>query len=587
MILSSLKRFGVVTNTLLITLVAVVGSVLMDLLISKVFLHEILSRGILIAALIPAIMAPLIACIFLHVTKQLALSEADLRKSEERYRMILETIKEGYYETDLRGNFTFFNPSTCEILGCAADKLLGLSYRHLVQKDHVDEVFRAFNRVYSKGGAAQHIEWRHIREDGSVVHIETSATLFAGSNGKPAGFRGIIRDVSERKEADAERIRLQAQLQQAQKMEAIGTLAGGIAHDFNNLLMAVQGNVSLMLCDAETDSDLCKRLKNIEKQVTSGAKLTSQLLGYARKGKYELKPFDLNKLIRETAETFGRAKKEIKTSLNLARDLLAVEADPSQVEQVLLNVFVNAWQAMPEGGELRIRSANVTEKAILNRSFKPKPGHYAMIMISDTGTGMDKETMARIFEPFFTTKGMGRGTGLGLASAYGIVKSHGGYIDVESKKGAGSTCLIYFPVTNKPVQEAISTTQGIPNGNGTILLVDDEEAVLQVGAEMLKRLRYQPFSAKDGTEAVKLYQENLGKIDLVILDMIMPGMSGGQTFDKIREIHPDARVLLSSGYSIEGQAREILNRGCCGFIQKPFTMSELSTRLQGLLPRAS
>ena len=456
MILSFLKRFGVLTNALLITLVAVVGSVLMDLIISTVFLHEILLRGILIAALIPAVMAPLIACSFLRVTKQLARSEEELRKSEEKYRMILETIKEGYYETDLKGNFTFFNPATCEILGWSADKLLGLNYRRLVQKDSVDGVFRAFNQVYENGGAARDVEWQLIRGDGTIAHIETSVTLIGGLNGKPGGFRGIIRDVSERKESEAERMTLQNQLQLAQKMEAIGTLAGGIAHDFNNLLMAIQGNVSLMLWDADHSSPIHKRLANIEKQVASGAKLTSQLLGYARKGKYELKPFDLNTLIKETAETFGRTKKEIKISLTLASDPLVVEADPNQVEQVLLNIFINAWQAMPEGGSLRICSANVTEEAMVNQRFRPRPGHYAMIIISDTGTGMDQETMARIFEPFYTTKGMGRGTGLGLASAYGIMKSHGGYIDVDSKKGAGSTFLLYFPATNKSVQETVS-----------------------------------------------------------------------------------------------------------------------------------
>jgi two-component system cell cycle sensor histidine kinase/response regulator CckA len=584
MILSFLKRFSVVTHVLVITLISVVGSVLMDLTISLVLEEEIRSSGLVKAAMIPAIIAPFIASLYLRVVKRLARSEADLRRSEEKYRMILETIKEGYYETDLKGNFTFFNPATCEILGCTTERLLGLNYRHLIQKDCVDRVFRAFNGVYKDGCTAQDIEWPLIRNDGTIAHIETSVTLLGGSNGKPAGFRGIMRDVSERKESEEERRRLQTQLQQAQKMEAIGTLAGGIAHDFNNLLMAIQGNVSLLLCDTDHTSPLYQRLTNIEKQVTSGAKLSSQLLGYARKGKYELKPFDLNQLIKETAETFGRTKKEVKIGLNLASDLLAVEADPNQIEQVLLNLFVNAWQAMPDGGELRISSANVTEKAMLNRRFRPRPGRYAMLSISDTGMGMDQETMARIFEPFFTTKGMGRGTGLGLASAYGIVKSHGGYIDVDSKKGAGSTFLLYFPATTRSIQEAISMVQDIRNGNGIVLLVDDEEAVLQVGSEMLKRLRYDPFSAKEGAEAVEMYRKNLDKIDLVILDMIMPGMSGSQTFDKIKEIHPDAKVLLSSGYSIDGQASEIINRGCCGFIQKPFTMNDLSAKLQGLLP---
>ncbi len=390
-------------------------------------------------------------------------------------------------------------------------------------------------------------------------------------------------DITERKRAEEEKRKLRAQLQQAQKLEAVGTLAGGIAHDFNNLLMGIQGSVSLMLADIDSTHPYYERLKKIEKQIQSGARLTSHLLGYARKGKYEVKPVDLNQMLKEASETFGRTRKEVTIHRELAEGLLAIEADPGQIEQVLLNLFVNASDAMPGGGDLILKTMNVTHKDMKGKLYDPRPGKYVLLTVTDTGTGMDTETMERIFDPFFTTKEMGRGTGLGLASAYGIIKAHGGYIDIDSKKGQGATFSIYLPASERKVQEAVKTAEPFIKGTGTVLLVDDEEVILEVGKELLEGMGYRVLIAKDGKEAIEVYDKDRDEIDIVVLDLVMPNMGGGQAYDRMKEINPDIKVLLSSGFSIDGEASEILERGCNGFIQKPFTLKELSHEIREIL----
>jgi len=280
---------------------------------------------------------------------------------------------------------------------------------------------------------------------------------------------------------------------------------------------------------------------------------------------------------------FGRTKREIVIHQDLAEDLLGIEADEGQIEQVLLNMCVNAADAMPGGGDLSLKTMNVTHKDMKGKLYDPKPGNYVVLKVTDTGSGMDKETMDRIFDPFFTTKEMGRGTGLGLASTYGIIKAHGGYIDVESELGRGTTFTIYLPASEKKVQKAVETAKQIIEGRGTILFVDDEAVILDMGVKVLKRFGYTVLEAKGGREAVEIYKAKKDAIDLVILDMIMPKMGGGEAYDRMKEINPNVKVLLSSGYSIDGQATEILERGCDSFIQKPFDMKELSQAIREVL----
>ncbi|UCF84557.1 MAG: response regulator [Desulfobacteraceae bacterium] len=368
-------------------------------------------------------------------------------------------------------------------------------------------------------------------------------------------------------------------------MEAIGSLAGGVAHDFNNLLMGILGNVTLMLMDTESYQSHYATLKDIEKQVMNGAELTRQLLEYARKGKYEVKVIDLNELVRETSVTFNRAHKDIIVRSELAPDLLAIEADISQIEQALLNLYLNASDAMPEGGALTLRSFNLTHEDMTGCPYLPKKGTYVCLEVTDTGTGMDRGTQQRIFEPFFTTKEMGKGTGLGLASVYGIVKGHGGYLDVASEPGQGTTFSIYLPASEKHTDVQAEPDSQIETSSGTILMVDDEEIILNVGSKILEKLGYRVLQATSGKKALEVYEAEKDGIDLVILDMVMPGMGGGETFDRIMAIEPQAKVLLSSGYSLDGEATDILKRGCKGFVQKPFKFKDLSLRIKAILER--
>jgi CheY-like chemotaxis protein len=340
-----------------------------------------------------------------------------------------------------------------------------------------------------------------------------------------------------------------------------------------------------MTLDIDEEHPQYERLKSIEQHVRLGADLTKQLLGFARGGKYEANTTDVNKLVRNSSEMFGRTKKEISIHSKYHEDLGLVELDRGQMEHVLLNLYVNAWQAMPEGGKLYIETDNITLDEHYVKPYKVKPGRYVKISIADTGIGMDKATQQRIFEPFFTTKEMGRGTGLGLASVYGIVKNHGGYINVYSEKEKGTIFKIYLPASEKKIPEKMELSEKVVKGTGTLLLVDDEDRVIDVGEQMLKTLGYSILVARSGKEAIEIYKDNQDRVDMVILDMIMSDMSGGETYDRLKEISPGIKVLLSSGYSIEGQATEILNRGCNGFIQKPFSMSELSEKIGNILAR--
>jgi signal transduction histidine kinase/ActR/RegA family two-component response regulator len=396
-------------------------------------------------------------------------------------------------------------------------------------------------------------------------------------------YEALKQELTERKRAEGEKAKLEAQFQHAQKMEALGTLASGIAHNFNNILMGIQGYTSLMLMDIDNSHPHYKRLRGIEQQVQSGSTLTKQLLGYAREGKYEVKPITLNQMVKEASATFAMTKKDITVHLDLAKDLHVIKADQGQIRQTLMNLYVNAADAMPRGGDLFLKTANVTDRDMKAKPHALKPGNYVLLTITDTGTGMDKNTMERIFDPFFTTKGMSEGTGLGLASVYGIIKAHGGYIDVDSEKGHGTTFSICLPASDMEGEKQKELATELLKGKEGVLLVDDENVIIDVGQEILQALGYKVYVARNGREAIDTYKANKDKIDMVILDIVMPDMGGGEAYDIMKKINPDIKVLLSSGYSIDGQAAEILKRGCNGFIPKPFNITQLSQKLREIL----
>jgi two-component system cell cycle sensor histidine kinase/response regulator CckA len=536
----------------------------------------------------------LVLCIFAIFTShyhytfnQSRLADEALRESELKYRNIVENVEEGCFEIDLEKNITFFNDPLCKILGYSPEEMLGKNIREFTSPATIRKMDQIYAEILKTGEPIRGTGYDAVGKSGEAIALELAASLIRNPEGVPVGFRGVLRDVSERKDAEAQKRTLEIQVQQAQKMESIGTLAGGISHDFNNILMGIQGNASLMLLKTDSNHAFYEKLKNIETYVENGTELTRQLLGFARRGKYHTIATDINSIIDKSASMFGRTKKEILIHKNLMPDLYTVEVDRGQIEQALLNLYVNAWQAMPEGGDLHLKTENVTLDADFEniQPYKVETGKYVKITVADSGSGFDDETKKRIFEPFFTTKEMGRGTGLGLASVYGIIKSHGGYINVHSQLDCGTTFTIYLPASSKEVRQEKTepVKKTVAKGTGTILLIDDEEMIIKVGQELLQELGYKVIVARSGDEAIKLYKKNADKIDMVVMDMIMPAMSGGETFDHLKAINSDIKVLLSSGYSINGQASKILERGCDGFIQKPFNLNQLAEKIQEII----
>ncbi len=523
-----------------------------------------------------------------EITERRQVEEA-LQISQERYKLATNAAKVGVWDWNVVSNDFYLDPNVKEILGysdCEIPNELDAwsEYVHPEDKESVMETFQA----HIDGKTPEFIcEHRMTHKDGTVRWVMARGVAICDAEGKPIRVVGTDTDISERKQAEEEKNKLEVKVQQIKRLEAIGTLAGGIAHEFNNLLMGIQGNASFLLYGMDSSHPHFDALKNIEKCVRKGAKLTKQLLGYARKGKYQMKSINLNQLVKDTANSIGKPRREIIFHHDLFENLFVIEAEPRQIEQMLLSLYANAACSMPSGGKIIIQTLNATNEDMIGKLFDPKPGNYVRLTVTDTSLGMDKGTQERIFEPFFTTNLMGRGTGLGLASVYGIVKSHGGYIEVDSEVGRGTTFTIFLPAAKSLIDSTVQLADSPKEGTGTILLVDDEEIVLETGAKMLETLDYRVLEAESGMAAINIYKDKMEVIDMVILDMIMPMMDGGKTYEKIKKINPNVKVLLASGYSIEGQATEILNRGCDGFIQKPFNIDSLSVKLKELLSPAT
>jgi len=523
---------------------------------------------------------------------------------------ILHSLPDAVVTTDRQMRVNYFNLAAAKLTGFRQFEAVGMYCKDVLKSD-ICETECLVKKALDSRQNVFNVETTITTVNRERINILINASLLTDYTGDIVGYMYVFRDIMqlkmmmidleksrddlkranellrkeiiERKRAEEESARLETQLRHAQKMEAIGTLAGGVAHDFNNLLMAILGNVTLMLLETDIRHPHYKKLKSTEECVKSAANLTNQLLGFARGGKFEVKLTDFNELVKNTTEMFARTKKEITLHTEYQENIWAVEVDQSQFEQVLLNLFINAWQAMPNGGDIFIRTENFTVND-KQPPFSVKPGKYVKILVTDTGVGMDEATQQRIFEPFFTTKEMGRGTGLGLASVYGIIKNHGGYIYVESSPGRGATFSIYLPALGKElVREVSRAADEVLKGSGTVLLIDDDSIIRDVSVRVIEHLGYQVMTAGSGEEAIDVYKKNKDRIDIVLLDMIMPGMGGGETFDRLKEINPGIRVLLLSGYSIDGLATKILNRGCKGFLQKPFKITDLSKKISGIL----
>ena len=636
------------------------------------------------------------------------LAEETLRESEERYRTIIENVVDGYYEVDLAGNLTFFNDALCHMTGYPRDELMGMNNRQYMDEETVKRAYQVFNRVYNTKKPVKGFEYEILLlNDGSKKDVESSVSLIRGPAGEPIGFRGVLRDITERKQAEValqrselwlknifnsleegvfvltpdrkmvnindavqrmfgysqdeltgqsiealhvdqehymefgrrikeafdkgestsfefeakrkdgevfptehtvsllkndqgeplgivsvirdilEKRKLENQLQQAQKMEAIATLAGGIAHEFNNALMGIMGNIELFKMDLPEDEWTDKYFEAMKDSGHRMSRLTDQLLAYAEGGKYQPRDLKLDDFVIQTLPILQHdLSSEVRVETHFPKDISYVNADNAQMQMVLSAILTNSNEAIEDEGLIRITAGNKDfDEDFTKQHPGLKPGPYVCLTIEDDGTGMDEETRNGIFEPFFTTKFQGRG--MGMAAVYGIIKSHDGFIYVDSELGKGTVVRIYLPAIEAKEEvkkEVISRpTIELAMGEGTILVIEDEEPLVELFRQILERLGYRVLQARTGKEAVEFAKTFDGQIDLALLDIKLPDMEGGRVYPLIMEARPDLKVIVCSGYSIHGPAQDILDAGAEGFIQKPFLIAPFADKLKEVL----
>ena len=505
----------------------------------------------------------------------------ELSVSERKYRTLFEESQDVIFITDSQGNLMDINHAGVELFGFAS---LADILKVKISLDIYDNPHEGakFANAILQSGHLKDYEIALKRKDGKPVIVMITAQVERDNNGNIVAYRGIMRDISERK-------LLEQRYLQAQKMESIGLLAGGIAHDFNNILGGILGYASWMKTNIKEDHHFFRPVDTIEKSAQRAAELTAQLLAFARGGKYDIKAASLNNVIGESLKIIsGTFDKSIIIETHLDESLLTVEIDVGQIQQVLINLCVNARDAMPGGGRMTIQSSLVVlSEDDAHRQLEARPGWFAVLAVSDTGVGMDDSVKRRVFEPFFTTKEKGKGTGLGLSMVYGVVKNHGGFVNVYSEVGKGSTFKVYLPLSGKPEVLEHGSDEELAGGYESILIIDDEEVIRQVADDILSSYGYRVLLAADGEEGVAIYGRQAECIDMVILDMIMPKQGGRETFLKLKKINPEVQVLFSTGYSQNEKVNEIMSLGVSGFIQKPYQVRELLAKVREILDARS
>ncbi|MFH1491082.1 MAG: ATP-binding protein [Pseudomonadota bacterium] len=506
-----------------------------------------------------------------------------LQESEKKYRELVENANSIILRMDADGKITFFNEFAQKFFVYPEDEVIGLNALGILFPD--DESSRRRLEALVKALIEEPerqitTENETVLRNGESVWVAWAYKPIFDHDGNFIEILCIGNDITELHLTGKEKKDLENQLLRAQKMEAIGTLAGGIAHDFNNILQAISGYTQLLQLGKEPDHPDNSKLATIEKSVRTASDLTRSLLIFSRKVQSELRPVDLNHEVVHVSKMLERViPKMIKIEMQLDAKLKHINADSAQMEQVIMNLGINARDAMAEKGSLLFKTENVVlDEAYCRRHLGAHPGPHALLKVSDSGQGMDGEILEHIFEPFFTTKALGKGTGLGLAMVYGIVKSHGGYIHCESKPGRGTTFMIYFPVLERirERKESLIGEEGPAiGGDETVLLVDDDENIRRLGEEILTRYGYSVMLASDGESALDLYRKADGKIDIILLDLIMPGMGGRQCLENLIKIDPRVKIVIATGYSFDGYTRETIQKWSQGVITKPYDLKKM------------
>ncbi len=713
MILKWMQKLGAVKTALAITVVSILGSVALELGMS-LFTGQIHTRAVIKCILFPGILTPFIAYAVVRVVLKMADSEKALCESKEKYHSILDDIEDGYYEVDLKGNFTFFNNSLSRLLGYSPSAMAGMNYCECMSSENAQKVYQTFNQIYETGEPAKGFDWEIFKVDGSRGHLDTAVTLMKDAEGNPIGFRGIVRDmtqrkksenalreseakyrqllnhapsgiyeidlasgkftsvndvmceytgysrhellsmraldilteesqkksiqrlekimngekvptsvdykiktkngreicallntkflhdpegrttgvlvvahdITEQKQAEEEKKNLEHQLQQAQKMEAIGTLAGGIAHDFNNILSVIIGYTELILMNAHVDSEVRQNLKEIFNASKHARDMVKQILAFSRQNKQERKPIQVAHIVKEALKMLRASlPSTISIQQKIEKNTGIIEADPSQIHQVLMNLCTNAAHAIDEkDGVLNVSLANVDlDQAAAANITDIRPGSYLKLSVSDTGDGIPPEAFPQIFNPYFTTKEKGEGTGLGLAVVQGIIKSLNGTITVESEVGKGSTFEVYLPIIKRELAKEEEMPKPLPMGYERILLIDDEQPLVEIGKQMLERLGYKVDTRTSSIEALNLFKADPHRFDLVITDIVMPNMTGDKLADEMIGIRPDIPIVLCTGYSEKFTRRDASDMGIEAFLMKPLVMQDLANTVRQAL----
>jgi len=519
-----------------------------------------------------------------HEARECAQRDEALKESEARYRRLFETARDGILILDAdSGQIADVNPFLLEMLGYSHDEFLDKKLWEIGPFRDMAESRSIFKQLQEKG----YIRYEHLpleTKDGRPIEVEFVSTAYWVNHNHV--IQCNIRDITERKQAEELRRKLESQMRQSQKMEAIATLAGGIAHQFNNALSVITLNIDFLQMDEPGDGNIGKNVESMKHSAHRMTQLTGQLLAYARGGKYQAENISLNDFVRDTLPLLRHSlKPSIQVETNLQHDVWKTRGDLTQMQMVLSAILANASEVMEKEGHIKITCHNETITEEKARGFPGlKPGAYIHLKVEDNGKGMDEETRSRVFEPFFTTKFQGRG--LGMAATYGIVKNHNGWISIESQLDRGTIVHVYFPAIFAAEEKREQTLKILPHKkSGTILLIEDEEAVRNVTRTLLTRLGYIVLEAKTGGEAIRISKTFDGIINLAILDILLPDMNGKAVYPFLMQARPSLKVIVCSGYSIEGPAQEILDAGAQGFIQKPFSLATLSEKLKEAMRR--
>jgi PAS domain S-box-containing protein len=513
-------------------------------------------------------------------------AEAALKISEERQRDILNNTSSVIYLKDLDGGYLFVNQVFARLFQTTADQMIGKTDLDLFEADVAESVM-ANDRQVIRQGHLQEFEEEVPHPDGIHTYISVKFPLM-DQDGAPYALCGVSTDITERRRAHAEKVRLEAEYHQAKKVESVGRLAGGVAHDLNNLLSPIIGYADMLLAELPEEDPHRQDLHEILQAGIKARDLVRQLLAFSRRQVLEYRPTDMNQVVAGMERLLRRAiPEDVEITLRLGSEVRAAMADRGQIEQVIMNLAMNAAEAMPEGGRLLLRTSGRTvTKGEDTHAVGPSAGRFAVLTVSDTGTGIDPETMEHLFEPFYSTKGE-KGTGLGLATVYGIVKQHGGWISVDSVPGQGTTFEVLLPVADAapPSREARPTDNGVEGGSETVLLVEDHDQVLRLAKAVLERLGYRVLEARSGGQALEILAAGEGDLDLLLTDVVMPGMSGPELATKAKEIRPGLKVLFMSGYPGDMVSQRGVMEDRQALLSKPFSAEDLAARVRHTLDR--